>query len=411
MTRILLFELASSGHRAEYIKHLIGYFYSRNIAVELGIVIPPEFETMHPDVVNAAVAVNENGKTRITFLPMKEEHTFFSRISFPLFLKAFQYWNLLKKYAASFGAEHCIAMYCDSLLLPFFMNSFAKLPWSFSGIYFRPTFHYQDFPETNLSFQEKITAFGKYLLIRSVMRSQNLKVIFSLDPFASDFLRARDRYSNIIQLPDPVKIDPDDTQKAENIKARYQLFDERKTFLLFGSLNERKGIIQLIDAVYFLPRSLQGKIRILLTGSLNKSIRSQVQMRCTKANQETKAHVILDDRFIPSDEIQAYFYAADVIVIPYQRHVGMSGIQVRAAAAQKPILSSNYGLLGELTLRRKLGVAIDTEDPKKIAEGISRFFSSDIDELVDFNEMLNFASENASQKFGETIFNQILRSD
>jgi glycosyltransferase involved in cell wall biosynthesis len=98
---------------------------------------------------------------------------------------------------------------------------------------------------------------------------------------------------------------------------------------------------------------------------------------------------------------------ADVILAPYQRHVGMSGILLLAAAAQKPVLSSNYGLMGEIVRRYELGLTVDSTEPKEIAKGLTRFLVEDSDKLCDRAKMKSFAEQNSAEEFARVIFEHL----
>jgi glycosyltransferase involved in cell wall biosynthesis len=113
------------------------------------------------------------------------------------------------------------------------------------------------------------------------------------------------------------------------------------------------------------------------------------------------------NRFVIDREIQPYFQLSDVVLAPYQRHVGMSAILVRAAAAQKPVLSSNYGLMGEMTRRHQLGLAIDSTDSQAIADGISFLLQTPLAQVGDRSKMQAFAAQNSAQRFADVIFETI----
>ena len=72
----------------------------------------------------------------------------------------------------------------------------------------------------------------------------------------------------------------------------------------------------------------------------------------------------------------------------------MSGILVRAAAAQKPVLSSGFGLMGEITRLYELGLTVDSSIPAQIAEGLCRFLQTNPINLCNPNKMNQFAQMN-----------------
>ena len=85
----------------------------------------------------------------------------------------------------------------------------------------------------------------------------------------------------------------------------------------------------------------------------------------------------------------------------------MSGILNRAAVAQKPVISSDYGLMGEITRRYHLGLAVDSTSPHQIASGMSKFLENSDEQQGDREHMAAFARQNSVSKFTNTIFQNL----
>ncbi|MGB7520912.1 MAG: glycosyltransferase, partial [Spirulinaceae cyanobacterium] len=117
--------------------------------------------------------------------------------------------------------------------------------------------------------------------------------------------------------------------------------------------------------------------------------------------------IVKREQFIQDEEIQPYFQLADVILAPYQRHIGMSAILVRAAAAQKLVLSCNYGLMGEMVKRYELGTTVDASSPGEIAKGITQFLQQPEEKIGNLSSIKSFAQINTAENFAKTIFNNL----
>ena len=89
----------------------------------------------------------------------------------------------------------------------------------------------------------------------------------------------------------------------------------------------------------------------------------------------------------------------------YQRHVGGSAVLVRAAAAGKPALASDYGLVGQLVRENGLGLALDATDPAAVAAAVTRFLESP--PLGNPEQMRNFAELNRASEYARVIFEAI----
>ena len=99
---------------------------------------------------------------------------------------------------------------------------------------------------------------------------------------------------------------------------------------------------------------------------------------------------------------------ADCILAPYQRHVGSSGIMVRAAAASRPVLSQSFGLMCRLTETSSLGVTCDTTSTEELPEGIHRCIHNPVESYFDASTAREFAEANTAEAFARTLLSQIL---
>jgi glycosyltransferase involved in cell wall biosynthesis len=108
--------------------------------------------------------------------------------------------------------------------------------------------------------------------------------------------------------------------------------------------------------------------------------------------------------FVRDEDVSGYFELADIVLAPYQRHVGMSGILLLAAAAGKPVLSSNYGLMGELVRRYHLGLTVNSTILSEITEGLVRCLLEAPEGLGDRTKMRSFVEQNSAKHYASTIF-------
>ncbi|MGB5714087.1 MAG: glycosyltransferase, partial [Waterburya sp.] len=130
-----------------------------------------------------------------------------------------------------------------------------------------------------------------------------------------------------------------------------------------------------------------------------QSIETQVETFCRTKPVQIIGHY----QFVPEQDVSQYFQLADFVLAPYQKHIGMSGILLLAAAAQKPILSSNYGLMGELVRQYQLGLTVDSTLPQEIADGITECLHKSPEQLGDRQKMKTFAEQNSAERFAQVI--------
>jgi glycosyltransferase involved in cell wall biosynthesis len=402
--RIMLFDINCGGHHSIYIEHLINYWCQNQISGKLDIVVSQNLlERLFP------ITEMNYGQSNINFVVInpKEEAVLKSMDSFAnRIMRSFQEWHLICKYARSLGTNHCLIMWFDPIILRFALG--IKPPCSFSGICFRTIFHYQDFDNSLPEGKEILWHWRDKLLLPRIFKNRHLKRLFLLDPFAVKRLQESYR-GKVLHLPDPVQVPNYSKLQPDQLRKSLRIEPNRKVFLLFGSLIRRKGIYELLEAISLLPCNLCQQLCLVLSGvpwsvEEKQLIESNIKALC----QSKPVQIISNYEFISEQDVQTYYSLADVILAPYQRHVGMSGILLLAAAAEKPVLSSNYGLMGELVKRYQLGLTVNSTIPSEIARGMTQFLQKSPPEFCNIDSMKKFAKQNTPEKFSSTIFNNIL---
>lgn len=407
---VMLFDTLTDGHHAEYIEHLVCKWLDEGIKKTLYVVVPAEFLTKHSNVVLLA---SKQGDRRVEFiaitpremdsLQVKNSFSFVSKMSFVF--NALAQWRLICRYARKLNVDHCVVMYIDWLLqAPMVLG--LRFPCAVSGIYFRPTFHYHSFSNYISTWKDRSRAWRQRLLLLRALRHPDLKMLFCLDPLAVEFINKDQISPRIIYLPDPVKRYKNEDATTKRLNSSLAIEPGRKKLLLLGALDKRKGIGPLLEAISNLPSNLCSKLCLLLVGAVDAGESAKFKTQIEKLRNDTSVQIILRDEFIQAQEVQPYFRLADLILAPYQHHVGMSGILVRAAIAGKPVLSSDYGLMGELTRSHILGYTVDSTKPEAISKAISHFLTEKKEGVADTQKMARFAAQNTVDKFSQIIFEQ-----
>ncbi|MEM8718412.1 MAG: glycosyltransferase [Cyanobacteria bacterium P01_G01_bin.39] len=403
--RILIFELSVGGHYPEYIAHLVSFWCEHKLSGCLNIVVVPEFFQRHRDVVAIAEL---NQADNVKFMPLTPTErsglkSYGSAIKRNL--RAWQEFNLINKYARKLQASHVFLPYLDTRMLPLALGR--SLPCPFSGIYFRPTFHYPSFDSGNLSWKERLQHIREKVILSRVLRQKQLKTLYSLDPLAVEQINRLAQVPKAKPSADPVQTYPDSDVNLAALKSKLGIDPSRQVHLLFGNLNKRKGLEQVLTAIALMRTKTVQKLCLLLVGSMSEENYRKFQLQKTQLTKSQPVEIIDHNQYVPEPDIQNYFALADVILAPYQRHVGMSGILNRAAVARKPVLSTDYGLMGEITRRYQLGLTVDSSNPQQIAQGLSKFLETSTSQDCSHPKMAAFASQNSVTKFTTTIFQDL----
>jgi glycosyltransferase involved in cell wall biosynthesis len=295
----------------------------------------------------------------------------------------------------------------DRYLLPIAVNQ--KFPCPVSGIYYRPSLHYVKFSEYKSSWRDKIQHLRENLTLSHVMYRDYMKKLFVLDSFAVNYIQEKyQSHVKPIYFADPVRLYERSENQINQIREILGIYPGRQVFLLLGSLHQsRRGVKQLLQAVNLLPSHLCEKLCLLLVGKVDTLKHLEYSSLIEEISQSKPVQIITHYEFVSEQDVHQYFYLADVILATHQFHIGMSGTLVLASATQKPVLCSNYGLIGELVKKNSLGLTVDSTIPSEIALGLTRFLSEPKTNLCDWSKIKEFAKANSTEKFAKVIFENI----
>lgn len=143
-----------------------------------------------------------------------------------------------------------------------------------------------------------------------------------------------------------------DLTQAEARRELPELSADRFTALFFGFLDHRKGIAEFIDAAVRLRES--GDFQFVVAGKAEQ--RPAVLDALERAR--AAGNVLVHDFMIPHEDVQRYFAACDVVVLPYLEGT-TSGVLKLAMAFGKPIICTDIGDFPE-TLESWPGLMVDS---------------------------------------------------
>ena len=396
---IMLFDLKTTGHHATYLHHLLQYGLHNDNQVK--IVVTPKFMAQHVNVINAAAQYGR----QVEWVPITaDEYSWHQANSHSLVKRVWVEWQLFCRYAKQLQIEQALVMYIDHFQLPLALGLAA--PCAIAGIYFRPTFHYKQFMGNSLSLSDRLRAWRQETLWRRALHHPQLRVLFSLDPLAVAPLQQLGG-AKIVQLPDPIQWCEPSSDRVHTLSNELCLKTQRCKFLLFGTLHERKGIFPLLAAIKQLPADQQQQIALLLVGQIMADNKTKFLMEIKEMTQQLPIQIVVHNEFVAEADVPAYFMLADVVLASYQQHVGSSGILLWAAAAGKPVLASEYGLIGELVRHHHLGVTVDSTQPREIAQGIKAFLTNNPDTLFSRPAAGQFATANSAKHFAQTVWKNL----
>ncbi|HJA92811.1 MAG TPA: glycosyltransferase [Candidatus Eisenbergiella merdipullorum] len=175
--------------------------------------------------------------------------------------------------------------------------------------------------------------------------------------------------------------------KFENMskkKARelLDITEKEKVLLFFGFVREYKGLKYLIQA---LPRITEKceDVRLFVVGDFGSAENREVYEKLMEENQ-VKDFVTICDGYIPDREIEKYFAACDLVVLPYVSAT-QSGIVQIAYGFEKPVVVTNVGGLPDVVEDGKTGYVVEPENPVALADAVVRYFAENREEEFEEN--------------------------
>ena len=390
----VLFDLNAGGHHGQYVKQLTQYWCSRRFQGHLSIMVTPSLLKKHPDLVEIVKQCNRANIRELSECPPRGNLVQTARMQA----------RILKNSLNELKPTHCLLLDFDLFQLPFAFGLRFKHPVSVSGIYFRPFLRPKDLVRLRAGLGDFARHMRKRIVLAASLRNPHLTCLFSLDPyFAEEYNSPTTR---ILSLPDGVDPQQPSASPSET-RHKWAVEHGRKLALFFGSLAERKGIIQTLKAVRLLSPENQAKLCLALVGTVAPADQQALMEQLDILKETSGVQIVKALRFVSDTEMINLFSASDLILLPYQQHAGSSGILVRAAQAGKPVLGSNYGLIGRYIRDFGLGIAVESSIPADIASGLSQWLESPQDFPFDAKKTSLFGEHHTAEHFSEVILSQI----
>ncbi|MEE4112767.1 MAG: glycosyltransferase, partial [Desulfobacteraceae bacterium] len=224
-----------------------------------------------------------------------------------------------------------------------------------SGVYFRPRFLANPlWPLGNIPKQigfsrligqgwfHRICLVDEYLLQRNQRRYPHDRLTFLPDTWSGHF-------------------------SMTNKEAREKLGIPTEKFVLlhYGIGTRRKGLHLVVRAM--LSSKRPDRWHLLCAGQLSDD--RQINHGIRRLTEEGCATVL--NRYVSKDEEEACFAATDVVLLPYVRHFGSSGVLALSAAAGKMVVTSDEGLIARRVREKELGICFTSGDTRALKQALN----------------------------------------
>ncbi|MCM1175362.1 MAG: glycosyltransferase [Blautia sp.] len=147
---------------------------------------------------------------------------------------------------------------------------------------------------------------------------------------------------------------------------------DKRILLFFGYVREYKGLKYLLQAMPAIRNELKD-VTLLVAGSFGNDRETYMQM-IQKEGIADSIEII--DNYLPDNEVEKYFAACDLVVLPYESAT-QSGIAQIAFGFEKPVIATNVGGLPDVVEDGKTGYVVEPGDPAALAEAVLKYFNQD----------------------------------
>lgn len=157
-------------------------------------------------------------------------------------------------------------------------------------------------------------------------------------------------------------------------REKLSIGEDEKIMLFFGFVREYKGLKHLINAVdilkrkYLKPGEAMPKLYVVgdFDGNKEEYVKRIEELKITN-------DIVIIDGYVPDREVEKYFSASDLVVLPYESAT-QSGIVQIAYGFEKPVIVTNVGGLPEVVEDGVTGVIIEPFDDDALAQAIYIYF-------------------------------------
>ncbi len=387
--RLLVFEPNAEGHSLEWLQHLIAF---AGDCIELFVLAPEKL----CDALARTMPGEAQTRVHLLALSTWEKRLCLQR---PLPIAAFASWWVMRRHLIRTNADSGFFLMIDLQSLPLALG-LGLGGRRVSGILFRPSVHYGAIGPYAPSRAERLRDRRKDQLYRRMLANPALDRVLSLDPFFPAYAQARyPRGDKVEAVPDPAHPSVEPAASVVDFPP-----PGRVGFLLFGYIAERKGPLVVLDALSLLPPTIARRIAVLFAGRIDPALRADLERhRHALATSHPELWLRMDDRRLDGSELAGLVDRSDVVLAPYQRFVGSSGVLLWAARAGRPVLAQTFGLIGKLTRDHRLGIDVDTDDSGRLAEQIVRMVERGPATCFDRAAAARFAAAQTPQRFASLV--------
>ena len=160
-------------------------------------------------------------------------------------------------------------------------------------------------------------------------------------------------------------------------KSRLGIRAEQKILLFFGRIGPYKGLEYLVDAFEKLV-SEDETYRLVIAGKAKGGAEDYLASIRARIQRDFPAGSVIEKiAFIPDEDTEVYFKAADALILPYTE-VFQSGVLFLGYSFGVPVIATDIGSMSDGIDEGSTGLLCKPKDAADLARVIGDYFSSDM---------------------------------
>ncbi|RDV11097.1 glycosyltransferase [Pontibacter diazotrophicus] len=396
----IIYEGSATGHRKEYIEYLL-------IHLQANPQLKSNYLFMLNDELKQQLSeeIETVGDLLICEISMEGAPT-------KLLARAYWEWHKIEKVILDTPTINTILfMSFDGYQYLVQSPVFTKHKLKVQGILFQPYHHLPSVEVKDIaSFKLRLRKLRKFTVIWSLInlnRRVNKIYILNDEEGVKKLNAALDTRGEKVfyYLPDPIDTrNLLDVNTETCVRIKYSISRKRQVLLLFGRIDEKKNLNNILDSLALFSEDEQAKIALIVAGTFvdGKAQSIKCAIAATQ-NKNPKLQIIIRDEVIPNYEMEQLFKACDIVLMPYIDFYSSSGVIGHAAKYKKQVVVSSSSINKSIVEIYNLGVAVNPYSPLEIKDAIA-FLVTQLNSYNKSNDKLDYFIQNHNySSFGKSI--------
>jgi glycosyltransferase involved in cell wall biosynthesis len=169
---------------------------------------------------------------------------------------------------------------------------------------------------------------------------------------------------------------PDTALTGADARRRLGLGERDKVLLFFGNIAPYKGVEYLV-AAFLQAAGRHPDWRLVIAGRPKGGETYWAGLQAQIAASPLRDKFVLKIEFVPDEETEVYFKAADVLILPYT-HIFQSGVLFLGYNFGLPVLAADVGSLKDEIIEGRTGGVFPARDAAGLARALETYFAGDL---------------------------------